>query len=538
MGRVVKHQTAYFEEKLSYDPLGRLIEKSQHQSSNQATNFTYNALNQLISEEGAIPHHYTYDSLHNRLSMDGEEHTYNALNQPLDIPYDVNGCLRELDGKQFSYDVLGRLVSTTIGETQYRYQYDADNRRVSKTCFILKNGNWTEASRELYLYQAQNEIGCVVDNKITQLRLLGLGKGAENGAAIAIELNDVVYAPIHDQQGNIITLLDLKGNPIFNYTYSAFGEIDGSEGGSPWRFSSKRVDPETGLVYFGRRYYLPLQGCWTTPDPLEYEAGPNLYAYISNNPLNQFDLYGLIGIYDFDGRLELAPKNWDPSYRPEHGSPSEFIQNVLELPGRVIEFLGQECVPIPFVRDVVEFSGHVLSGKPIQEYVPSWKRDHSQILYHEGNGERNGLGQGFSNGICTWLNEMKDRLKIESEKTGGGPVHGLYLARHGFTTDCLEWLIQRCGIRTHQIQVAEKFCREFVDISDPMDELILNNHSRGALTVHIAAMNVLREPERGRISFNNFGGAHIASRNDFGNVANYIAKGDLVPLIAAPIDYL
>ncbi len=51
--------------------------------------------------------------------------------------------------------------------------------------------------------------------------------------------------------------------------------------------------PETGWVYFGRRYYNPVTGRWTTSDPLGFTDGPNLYAYVHNNPLTHFDLYGL-----------------------------------------------------------------------------------------------------------------------------------------------------------------------------------------------------------------------------------------------------
>ena len=35
-------------------------------------------------------------------------------------------------------------------------------------------------------------------------------------------------------------------------------------------------------------------GRWTTPDPLGFVDGPNLYAYVHNNPLTHFDLYGLM----------------------------------------------------------------------------------------------------------------------------------------------------------------------------------------------------------------------------------------------------
>jgi len=45
-------------------------------------------------------------------------------------------------------------------------------------------------------------------------------------------------------------------------------------------------------VFFGKRYYNPSTGRWTTPDPRGFADGPNLYAYVHNNPLTLFDLYG------------------------------------------------------------------------------------------------------------------------------------------------------------------------------------------------------------------------------------------------------
>ncbi|WP_068469970.1 RHS repeat-associated core domain-containing protein, partial [Candidatus Protochlamydia phocaeensis] len=116
--------------------------------------------------------------------------------------------------------------------------------------------------------------------------------------------------------------------------YTAFGEetilnangqdIAASQVGNPWRYASKRVDPETGWIYFGRRYYDPEIGRWTTPDPLGFADGPNLYAYLHHNPLSAFDAYGLFEedyqgdpadhpIYDQD--LEYFDNNYDPEER-------------------------------------------------------------------------------------------------------------------------------------------------------------------------------------------------------------------------------
>ncbi len=43
---------------------------------------------------------------------------------------------------------------------------------------------------------------------------------------------------------------------------------------------------ETGLVYFGKRYYDPSIGRWISSDPAGAIDGPNLYAFVHNNPFS------------------------------------------------------------------------------------------------------------------------------------------------------------------------------------------------------------------------------------------------------------
>jgi RHS repeat-associated protein len=99
---------------------------------------------------------------------------------------------------------------------------------------------------------------------------------------------------VHDLHGNIAALLPFgKEEPTF-FRYSAFGEqtVFGTIV-SPWTFSSKRSDDRNGLVYYGRRFYIPVLGRWLTPDPSGFTDGMNLYAFVDNNPLIYFDEYGL-----------------------------------------------------------------------------------------------------------------------------------------------------------------------------------------------------------------------------------------------------
>ena len=169
------------------------------------------------------------------------------------------------------------------------------------------------ALHQRYLYQGDNEIGAFdLNDKPIQLRILGVGKGAEIGSAVCLEIDSKSYMPIHDHNGNVMVLMDLEGKLVQSYGYTAFGEENLQEPPlSPWRYSSKRVDEETGLVYFGRRYYDTQLGRWITPDPKGFGDGPNLYAYVHNSPLFHFDLYGLEDYPYYDhpdyGRARYTP---------------------------------------------------------------------------------------------------------------------------------------------------------------------------------------------------------------------------------------
>ncbi len=60
------------------------------------------------------------------------------------------------------------------------------------------------------------------------------------------------------------------------------------------------MDEDTGLVQFGKRDYDAKLGRWLTPDPLGFADGPNLYAYVRNNPLILYDPYGLAATDGFN----------------------------------------------------------------------------------------------------------------------------------------------------------------------------------------------------------------------------------------------
>jgi RHS repeat-associated protein len=77
---------------------------------------------------------------------------------------------------------------------------------------------------------------------------------------------------------------------------------------NPFLFSTKYYDWETGLYYYGYRYYDPGTGRWLSKDPIGEEGGKNLYGFVGNSPLGYVDDLGA-GPYPNDGKtyIDLPP---------------------------------------------------------------------------------------------------------------------------------------------------------------------------------------------------------------------------------------
>jgi RHS repeat-associated protein len=62
---------------------------------------------------------------------------------------------------------------------------------------------------------------------------------------------------------------------------------------SPYKFNGKELDEETGLYYYGARYYDPKVSIWLSVDPKAekyYSLSP--YVYVADNPVNAIDPTG------------------------------------------------------------------------------------------------------------------------------------------------------------------------------------------------------------------------------------------------------
>lgn len=290
INRPINISSPQWEETLKYD--AQLLDNcTLHDTFGKTvSSYTYDAREQLLTENGVAEHQLEYDWQGNIEQYNGHAREFNARNALVNhrkktYTYDLNGN-RTSDGvNTYHYDALDRLIKVETPSGIYNYTYDALGRRVSSTY---------KKKTTYFLWQQQQEIGSFSSNgKIQELQVLN-----PSNRPIAFELHDVLYTPITDTFGHVRALLDADGNSVSTYRYSAFGkeEIKGKVL-SPWRYAGKRIDAETGFIYFGKRHYDPKTLCWMTPDPLEDIDGPNHYAYVKNNPLYYVDP---------DGRFVIA----------------------------------------------------------------------------------------------------------------------------------------------------------------------------------------------------------------------------------------
>jgi RHS repeat-associated protein len=133
---------------------------------------------------------------------------------------------------------------------------------------------------------------------------------------------DVVEYYQLDSVGNVLVVTNAQGAVVEEHDYLPFGEelcgtvpCSAPTAGQPRRFTGKERDAETGLDYFGARYYQAKHARFTTVDPV-YTCQENLvdpqrwnrYAYARNNPLRYTDPDGRV-IFDFQEfttNLQLA----------------------------------------------------------------------------------------------------------------------------------------------------------------------------------------------------------------------------------------
>ncbi len=115
-----------------------------------------------------------------------------------------------------------------------------------------------------------------------------------------------------DHLGTSTALTDFNGNAYQFFLNLPFGETMAEQLGSNYyntlyKFNGKELDEETGLYYYGARYYDPRVSIWLSVDPLaEKYPSYSPYNYCADNPVKYIDPDGKI-IVDPNGNIVFIP---------------------------------------------------------------------------------------------------------------------------------------------------------------------------------------------------------------------------------------
>ena len=243
---------------------------------------------------------------------------------PIVPTYDAAGNLTFDGSNHYLYDAEGRVcaagsVAISGGVAITQYIYDAEGRRVAKghpntstTTLYCPGGDFV--SDETYIRGQNGE-------QVTELN--GAGVWQHTNVYAGSQLL-ATYDQERDQQLLHFNITDPLGTK--RVQASATGAVDLSCLSLPFgdgltcsgsgqdvtehHFTGKERDSESGLDYFGARYYGSSMGRFMSPDPSGLSfADPtnpqslNLYSYVLNNPLKFTDPSGMECVWD-DGSFD------------------------------------------------------------------------------------------------------------------------------------------------------------------------------------------------------------------------------------------
>ena len=227
---------------------------------------------------------------------------------------DAIGNMSKFNGYDFNWN--GRRLESISqnGVELISYKYNIDGQRVSKTV-----GNTTTE----YFYNGDILAGQKTGDDVLIFMY------DNNGDVFGFTYNGTPYYYIKNAQNDVYMIVDETGVAQVLYMYDAWGRVacyDGTDFGlatiNPLMYRSYYIDVETGyfFYYLNSRYYLADLGRFISADGVlgvnqdmnEY----NLFAYCSNDPVNNFDLNGCGKISNWFKSVGQKISNWWNSITP------------------------------------------------------------------------------------------------------------------------------------------------------------------------------------------------------------------------------
>ena len=320
-----------------YDALYRLLKATGRETANVGAtpwNDTYRPANPTHSR--AYTQHYDYDKLGNiqelqhvasggnfTRTFNYEDPATNKLSS-IDIGannysfgYDICGNMQSEDtNRHFVYDYADRLKAfylqaSTEEPSQYtQYFYDAGGTRVKKISRAQGGGSTktTVYIDGIFEHTLSNTSEVIPDLEIGTWTI-GYGSGEQNtlhimdgSSRIATrrigedpdDTTPKIKYNLEDHLGSSNLELSTDGALVSREECYPFGETSfGSYGKKRYRFCGKEKDQESGLYYYGLRYYNAWTCRFINIDPLAAKYPfYTPYQYAGNKPINFIDLDG------------------------------------------------------------------------------------------------------------------------------------------------------------------------------------------------------------------------------------------------------
>jgi RHS repeat-associated protein len=177
------------------------------------------------------------------------------------------------------------------------------------------NGTWYIDFADIAIVHADGSLTPIFNGQQVSFQPR-FGVGGYNPPAVTTDnIDQPVHYYIDDHLGSTQMELSSGGWPVWSGQFTPFGQEivsgqvlsatlgnqqPGDGTNMHYKFTGKERDAESGLDYFGARYYSSNMGRFMSPDPgkinLKHLANPqkwNKYAYVLNNPLSMIDPDGM-----------------------------------------------------------------------------------------------------------------------------------------------------------------------------------------------------------------------------------------------------